>query len=53
MSTAVARHLNFAVPGLLLAALALLALAAALLAGLVPAIRAGRTAPAESLRLPG
>ncbi|GIJ56416.1 FtsX-like permease family protein [Virgisporangium aurantiacum] len=53
MSTAVARHLDFAVPGVFLAALAVAALAAALLAGLVPAIRAGRTAPAESLRLPG
>jgi hypothetical protein len=33
--------------------LAVLAVLAAPLAGSVPAIRAGRTAPAESLRLPG
>ncbi len=52
-STAFAEDLEFSVPVGWLLALGVVALAASLLAGLFPAIRAGRTVPAEALRLPG
>ncbi len=52
-STAFADDLEFAVPVWWLAGFAVVAFVASLLAGLFPAVRAGRTVPAEALRLPG
>lgn len=51
-STAIARHLSFGVPWGFLVFLTIAALAAALLAAVVPATMASRIPPAESLRLP-
>lgn len=51
-SSAFGEEFDFSVPVLWLAGLAAVSIAASMFAGLFPAIRAGRTVPAEALRLP-